>query len=105
MVSGCSSSRRAAAANAHACTRGKLESTSVDAVAVMLSHYKPVSVIALLVTDEINTRKPKRRARAGLECWGDGGGDFSQTCLPVGHHTGGGSYHGGGALAWGSWAG
>lgn len=30
--------------------------------------YKPPSVISLWVTDEIKTRKPKHRVRAGLEC-------------------------------------
>lgn len=67
---GCSSPRGAAAA--HASARGKLESTCVDAVAAMLPCYKPISVIPLLMADEIKTGKPEHGARAGLGCWGGG---------------------------------
>lgn len=65
LLSGCCSLPGGAAA-ASACAQGKLEIISVDAVAVMVPYHKPVSVISLLITDEINTGKPKHRVRAGL---------------------------------------
>lgn len=67
LCSGCCSLPGGAAA-ACACAQGKLETISVSAGAVMVPYYKPPSVISLWVTDEIKTRKPKHRVRAGLEC-------------------------------------
>lgn len=62
VLSGCFLSGGPAAGSACACPQGKLETIFVDAVAVIVLYYKPISVISLLLSDEIKPRKPNHRA-------------------------------------------
>lgn len=97
VVSGCSLPGGEAAASASACPQGKLETIFVDAVAVMVPYYKPVSVISLLLTDEIKQESPSTESE---QDW-----DVDGQILAKPAHVRGMSHHGAGAPAWGSWTG